>query len=373
LHGSPVSKAALLTISYRALDILNTAAMSFYVRVIFLVLAWLTHTTAAVGVQRHQQRKPHTRHRAESPGSNPSHKSWDAPRSTLWHSELCLGEAGDFVNWTSSDEDLWHNFHGAGRLNDTTWFSSPPDTEPILQNRYRRCAVVSNGGVLANYEYGAEIDEADLVLRFNYAPVVGYETIVGTKDNLRIMNNNAAKELLHKDPALLDGFSVQPGTVYLFFMREDEKFDIESTENLSQQYPDSPMYWGDTGVINSINATLFDKIWDWNDLAKAAMMSGETINANPTTGAAGMALLMEMCEEVRAYGMADSIKTYKSPYHYFTVGHDWDPEDTVKNNDCHGAFGDEKLLWKRMAVNGQADVDNTDIAVIRGWVKPTKL
>jgi len=374
LQDSSVSIAALLTISYRAQDILTTAAMNFHAHVISLVLAWLTHTIAAVGVQRHQHRKPHTGHRAESPGSkNPNHTSQNATGNTFWHSEMCADEAGDFVNWISDDEDLWDNFRGAGNLSNTKWFSSPPYTDSILQKRYKSCAVVSNSGVLANYAYGAEIDEADLVLRFNYAPVVGYETIVGTKDNVRIMNNVAAKEILKylENPDKLDGFSVQPGTVYLFFMGPTEASAIEATTKLSHLYPNSPMHWGDHGMHDSINATLFDKIWGWNDAAKAAIMSGEKVSVTPTTGAVGMVLLMGLCQEVRAYGMADSPQIYAAPYHYYGLGKGWDTDADVHNNGCHGAFGDEKLLWKKMAVNGQADVDSTDVAVIPGWVEPT--
>lgn len=343
--------------------------MNFHVRIIFMALAWFTHTTAAVGAHRRPQHTHHRRHRAESTGSkNSSHTPQNA---TFWHSEMCADEAGDFINWTSNDEDLWHNFRGAAFLSNTNWFSTPPRKEMFLRNRYNRCAVVSNSGVLANYEYGAEIDEADLVMRFNTAPVVGYETIVGTKDNVRIMNNMAAREILKNISA--DGFSVQPDTLYLFFMAPEDKWAVEATKNLSKQYPDSPMHWGDHGMLDSINATLFDKIWDWNDAAKAAMMAGNCIRVKPTTGAVGMVVLMHLCQEVRAYGMADSPKTYEAPYHYFGSGKGWDTGVEVNNNGHHGAFGGEKLLWKKMAVNGQADVDSTDIAVIPGWVEPTTL
>eukprot|EP00971_Amphidinium_carterae_P333314 6467992-Amphidinium_carterae.1 len=50
------------------------------------------------------------------------------------------------------------------------------------------CAVVSNSGVLAKHDFGSEIDSADVVMRFNDAPVEGYEKQVGSKETVRFVN-----------------------------------------------------------------------------------------------------------------------------------------------------------------------------------------
>ncbi|XP_051028167.1 CMP-N-acetylneuraminate-beta-1,4-galactoside alpha-2,3-sialyltransferase isoform X2 [Acomys russatus] len=50
----------------------------------------------------------------------------------------------------------------------------------------RRCIIVGNGGVLANKSLGSRIDDYDIVVRLNSAPVKGFERDVGSKTTLRI-------------------------------------------------------------------------------------------------------------------------------------------------------------------------------------------
>uniref|UniRef100_A0A5F8GKE4 ST3 beta-galactoside alpha-2,3-sialyltransferase 3 n=1 Tax=Monodelphis domestica TaxID=13616 RepID=A0A5F8GKE4_MONDO len=50
----------------------------------------------------------------------------------------------------------------------------------------RRCIIIGNGGVLANKSLGARIDDYDIVVRLNSAPVKGFERDVGGKTTLRI-------------------------------------------------------------------------------------------------------------------------------------------------------------------------------------------
>nr|XP_015210760.1 PREDICTED: CMP-N-acetylneuraminate-beta-1,4-galactoside alpha-2,3-sialyltransferase isoform X1 [Lepisosteus oculatus]XP_015210761.1 PREDICTED: CMP-N-acetylneuraminate-beta-1,4-galactoside alpha-2,3-sialyltransferase isoform X1 [Lepisosteus oculatus]XP_015210762.1 PREDICTED: CMP-N-acetylneuraminate-beta-1,4-galactoside alpha-2,3-sialyltransferase isoform X1 [Lepisosteus oculatus]XP_015210763.1 PREDICTED: CMP-N-acetylneuraminate-beta-1,4-galactoside alpha-2,3-sialyltransferase isoform X1 [Lepis len=50
----------------------------------------------------------------------------------------------------------------------------------------KRCIIVGNGGILANKSLGSRIDEYDVVVRLNEAPVAGYMRDVGSKTTLRI-------------------------------------------------------------------------------------------------------------------------------------------------------------------------------------------
>ncbi|KAM9621464.1 CMP-N-acetylneuraminate-beta-1,4-galactoside alpha-2,3-sialyltransferase isoform 11-T12 [Morphnus guianensis] len=58
---------------------------------------------------------------------------------------------------------------------------------PVLDSlSCRRCIIVGNGGVLANKSLGLKIDDYDVVVRLNSAPVKGFEKDVGGKTTLRI-------------------------------------------------------------------------------------------------------------------------------------------------------------------------------------------
>ncbi|KAL8176387.1 UNVERIFIED_CONTAM: hypothetical protein K2H54_033189, partial [Gekko kuhli] len=62
-----------------------------------------------------------------------------------------------------------------------------PKRSPISNILYDRCAVVGNGGILRNSSCGQEIDQADLIVRFNLPPM-NYSEDVGTKTSLVTIN-----------------------------------------------------------------------------------------------------------------------------------------------------------------------------------------
>uniref|UniRef100_A0A061R1C7 beta-galactoside alpha-(2,6)-sialyltransferase n=2 Tax=Tetraselmis sp. GSL018 TaxID=582737 RepID=A0A061R1C7_9CHLO len=53
---------------------------------------------------------------------------------------------------------------------------------------FESCAVVGSSGILHHFEFGKEIDDHEMVLRFNSAPTKGFERIVGSKTTHRITN-----------------------------------------------------------------------------------------------------------------------------------------------------------------------------------------
>eukprot|EP00238_Polyblepharides_amylifera_P000825 CAMPEP_0196571504 /NCGR_PEP_ID=MMETSP1081-20130531/1666_1 /TAXON_ID=36882 /ORGANISM="Pyramimonas amylifera, Strain CCMP720" /LENGTH=537 /DNA_ID=CAMNT_0041888475 /DNA_START=37 /DNA_END=1650 /DNA_ORIENTATION=- len=50
------------------------------------------------------------------------------------------------------------------------------------------CAIVGNSGVLSLSKYGKQIDAHDIVFRLNQAPTKGYESVVGAKTSVRLLN-----------------------------------------------------------------------------------------------------------------------------------------------------------------------------------------
>jgi len=53
-----------------------------------------------------------------------------------------------------------------------------------------KIAVVGSSNNLSTDNYASEIDSHDEVVRFNRAPILGYEHIVGSKTTLRVVNNH---------------------------------------------------------------------------------------------------------------------------------------------------------------------------------------
>lgn len=55
----------------------------------------------------------------------------------------------------------------------------------------KKVAVVGSSGTLLDNEYGKEIDEHDIIVRFNVARVKGYEKHVGSRTDIRFFNGHA--------------------------------------------------------------------------------------------------------------------------------------------------------------------------------------
>ena len=64
------------------------------------------------------------------------------------------------------------------------------------QDGFSSCAIVGTSGYMLNARLGSEIDEKEMVVRTNLAPVGGFEEVVGSKTTLRVMNTEALKCVL---------------------------------------------------------------------------------------------------------------------------------------------------------------------------------
>ncbi|KAJ8978176.1 hypothetical protein NQ317_009664 [Molorchus minor] len=64
-----------------------------------------------------------------------------------------------------------------------------PKRSLFENKRFNSCAIVASAGALKNSNLGAIIDSHDLVLRFNHAPVKGFEKDVGKKTTIRVLNS----------------------------------------------------------------------------------------------------------------------------------------------------------------------------------------
>lgn len=53
---------------------------------------------------------------------------------------------------------------------------------------YDDVAIIGSSGILLDKEYGENIDKYGTVIRFNRAPVLGFESSVGSKTDIRVVN-----------------------------------------------------------------------------------------------------------------------------------------------------------------------------------------
>ena len=63
-----------------------------------------------------------------------------------------------------------------------------PEDDPFHGRVFNTCSLVGSSGSLLYFENGPIIDQSDLVIRFNHAPIKMYEKFVGSRTDLRISN-----------------------------------------------------------------------------------------------------------------------------------------------------------------------------------------
>ena len=93
------------------------------------------------------------------------------------------------------------------------------------------------------HHYGGQIDSFETVIRFNRAPTVGFEEHVGTKTELRILNNHVfenvrlGKEFTNQPQKFVNRFNKRGNRVYLFDYQQITKLknitEFESEANMS--------------------------------------------------------------------------------------------------------------------------------------------
>lgn len=243
----------------------------------------------------------------------------------------------------------------------TNWSKSPMQSE-MMQQHHESCAVISNSGVLLRYKHGEEIDAMTKVIRFNDAPVKGFEAVVGAKDDLRLMNDQFGQAELKGDMKV----HLHNTTTYISFpYRAEER---HAMERLQDKYPSVPIFWGDEGLQHNLSTFMreiypdewFPQVWtqSWGSPAR---------HWYATTGAVGMFYAMSLCDQISAYGMATTAVESDYPYHYYDST--LVPQSYLRSGDnlWHRTFDAEKDLWKRLSLNGVEAIEKTNKVWIPGF------
>ncbi|XP_071607817.1 beta-galactoside alpha-2,6-sialyltransferase 1 isoform X2 [Heliangelus exortis] len=191
--------------------------------------------------------------------------------------EKLLCQLRDRVNVTmiqGSDDPFdtseWHQYLPGKNLNETV-------------GHLGRCAVVSSAGSLKSSHLGQEIDSHDAVLRFNKAPIKGFEEDVGEKTTVRLVNSQ-------------------------WYRKPDYNF-FESYKAYRSIHPEQPFY--------ILNPKMQWQLWDI-----LQENSPEYIQPNPpSSGMLGIILMMTLCDEVHVYEYLPS-KRQTDICHYYQKFHD---------------------------------------------------
>ncbi|OBS70861.1 hypothetical protein A6R68_00603 [Neotoma lepida] len=206
---------------------------------------------------------------------------------------------------------------------------------PALDSLHcRRCIIVGNGGVLANKSLGSRIDDYDIVVRLNSAPVKGFERDVGSKTTLRITYPEGAMqrpEQYERDSLfVLAGFKWQDFK-WLKYIVYKERVSVQYQglngtleRETAAEVSASDGFWKSVATrvpkeppeIRILNPYFIQEAAF--TLIGLPFNNGLMGRGNiPTLGSVAVTMALHGCDEVAVAGFGYDMNTPNAPLHYY--------------------------------------------------------
>ncbi|XP_056276404.1 ST3 beta-galactoside alpha-2,3-sialyltransferase 3b isoform X6 [Pseudoliparis swirei] len=216
----------------------------------------------------------------------------------------------------------------------------------------KRCIIVGNGGILFNKSLGSRIDDFDVVVRLNEAPVSSYGRDVGTKTTIRITYPEGA--IQKPDNYEKDSLFVFSGFKPLDFkwLRQMVfKEKLRGTEgfwkSVAQYVPREPT---EMRILNPyfIQEAAFQFIGlPFNN----GIMGKGNI---PTLGTVAITMALHNCDEVAVAGFGYDMNTPHAPLHYYETV----KMSAIKESWTHNISKEKEFLRKLVKANIITDLTN---------------
>ena len=192
---------------------------------------------------------------------------------------------------------------------------------PSGTRRFRTCALVGSSGSLLQDRYGNEIDNHDLVLRFNNAPVAGFEPIAGKRTSIRLINSHAAAATLQQCANFDSIVSVGSGTAACPSPRNGPARCCPGPEAVLLNSGSPSIAACYRAVCNAPAVNVKTLLQNTSTVRAIEGIVGHSAGRTLLSGAYGVAVAMLLCtERVDVYGMTLPVENRTRPnlrYHYY--------------------------------------------------------
>ncbi|NP_001027932.1 CMP-N-acetylneuraminate-beta-1,4-galactoside alpha-2,3-sialyltransferase [Takifugu rubripes] len=224
--------------------------------------------------------------------------------------------------------------------------------EQLDSRSCKRCIIVGNGGILSNKSLGSRIDEYDVVVRLNEAPVSGYGKDVGTKTTMRITYPEGAiqkPDSYEKDSLFV--FSAFKPLDFKWLRQMVFKEKLKGTEgfwkSVAHYVPREPT---EIRILNPyfIQEAAFQFIGlPFNN----GLMGKGNI---PTLGTVAITMALHNCDEVAVAGFGYDMNTPHAPLHYYETF----KMSAIKESWTHNIAKEKEFLRKLVRANVITDLTN---------------
>uniref|UniRef100_A0A8C1XJS4 Lactosylceramide alpha-2,3-sialyltransferase n=1 Tax=Cyprinus carpio TaxID=7962 RepID=A0A8C1XJS4_CYPCA len=179
----------------------------------------------------------------------------------------------------------------------------------------KKCIIIGNGGILFNKSLGSQIDQYDVVVRLNEAPVAGFEKDVGSKTTMRITYPEGAiqrPERYEKSSLfVLSAFKLMDFKWLRHMVFKEKLRSMEGFwKSVARVVPREPE---DIRILNPyfIQEAAFKFIGLPHN--NGVMGKGNI----PTLGTVAITMALHNCDEVAVAGFGYDMNTPHAPLHYY--------------------------------------------------------
>nr|XP_055058569.1 ST3 beta-galactoside alpha-2,3-sialyltransferase 3b isoform X4 [Misgurnus anguillicaudatus] len=216
----------------------------------------------------------------------------------------------------------------------------------------KRCVIVGNGGILSNKSLGSRIDEYDVVVRLNEAPVNGYTRDVGSKTTLRITYPEGAiqkPERYEKDSLFV--FSAFKPLDFKWLRQMVLKKDLQGTEGFWKSV--ARFVPRDPSEIRILNPYFIQEAaFQFIGLPQNNGLMGR--GNIPTLGTVAITMALHNCDEVAVAGFGYDMNAPHTPLHYYETV----KMSAIKESWTHNISKEKEFLRKLVKANVITDLTN---------------
>ncbi|XP_073704902.1 ST3 beta-galactoside alpha-2,3-sialyltransferase 3b isoform X1 [Garra rufa] len=234
-------------------------------------------------------------------------------------------------------------------LTATKTYGLGPDLDSLS---CKRCIIVGNGGILSNKSLGSRIDEYDVVIRLNEAPVTGYSRDVGTKTTLRITYPEGAiqkPERYEKDSLFV--FSAFKPLDFKWLRQMVFREKLQGTEgfwkSVAHFVPRQP---SEIRILNPY--FIQEAAFQFIGLPQNNGLMGK--GNIPTLGTVAITMALHNCDEVAVAGFGYDMNTPHAPLHYYETV----KMSAIKESWTHNIAKEKEFLRKLVKANIITDLTN---------------
>lgn len=225
-----------------------------------------------------------------------------------------------------------------------------PGLPPSLRREgsCRRCVVVGNGGVLHGSHLGSHIDQYDIIIRLNNAPVPGFERDAGSRTTIRLMYPEGA-------PHSANEYKKTTMVALVVF----KSLDLD---------------WL-TSVITKQPLSFWSKMWFWREVVDDIPLRPENFrilhpeiihktgqvlqnyalkqgNMVPTLGTSAVVMALQLCDQVSLAGFGYDMQHPEARLHYYETIR----MDAMKAQVVHDVSAEKLFLRDLVAAGAVTDL-----------------